>query len=55
MYFPRLNILSTKVENICGIKYIGGNISLDVDFTQWLGVFETNSKNVLPFILQPKY
>ena len=27
--FPKLNILSTKVDNICGTKYIGGNICLD--------------------------
>ena len=27
--FPKLNILSIKVDNICGTKYIGGNICLD--------------------------
>ena len=27
--FPRFNILSTKIGNICGTKYIGGNICLD--------------------------
>ena len=27
--FPKLNILSTKVDNICGTKFIGGNICLD--------------------------
>ena len=30
--FPRFNILSTKVDNICGTKYIGGNICLDILF-----------------------
>ena len=27
--FPRFDILTTKVDNICGTKYIGGNICLD--------------------------
>ena len=27
--FPKLNILSTKVDNICGTKYIRGNIFSD--------------------------
>ena len=30
--FPELSILSTKVDNICGTKYIGGNICLDILF-----------------------
>ena len=30
--FPKLIILSTKVDNICGTKYIGGNICLDILF-----------------------
>ena len=28
-YSPRFNILSSKVDNICGTKYISGNICLD--------------------------
>ena len=30
--FPKLKILSTKVDNICGTKTIGGNICLDILF-----------------------
>ena len=30
--FPNLKILSTKVDNICGTKYIGGNICLNILF-----------------------
>ena len=42
--FPRFNILSTKVDNICGTKYIGGNICLDNLFDRLVKSSSTHFK-----------
>merc|ERR1712074_321014 len=42
--FPRFNILSTKVDNICGTKYIGGNICLDNLFERLVKYSSTQFK-----------
>ena len=42
--FPKLKILSTKVDNICGTKYIGGNICLDNLFDRLVKSSSTHFK-----------
>ena len=42
--FPKLKILSTKVDNICGTKYIGGNIYVDNLFQRLVKSSSTHFK-----------
>ena len=42
--FPKLKVLSTKVDNICGTKYIGGNICLDILFKDLVEANSTQFK-----------